>query len=54
MGYIDDFYEELSAGRKKREDYTYNNIIESFKDLSLEEKVNKLIEIYASDCAYGH
>ena len=38
---LDDFREAL-----------YNRIIEEFEELSLEERVNRLIEIYASEIAY--
>lgn len=38
MGYSDDFYEELSTGRKKWKDYTYNNIIKSFEGFHQKKK----------------
>ena len=53
MGAIDDFYDEVYARRNERNRKYYDSIIKSFEDLSLEEKVNKLIEIYAREQAYN-
>lgn len=54
MGMWDDAYKKLWDERRKSQVEKYNEIIEDFKSLSLEEKVNKLIEIYACESAYDH
>ena len=53
MGYIDDFYDEMYAREEAMKKATYNSIIREFEDLSLEEKVNRLIKIYARERAYN-
>lgn len=53
MGNFDDkFYEEMYTREYNRKDRKYNEIIQEFENLSLEEKVNKLIKIYATEIAY--
>ena len=48
----DDFYGRQYAAEKERKDNKYKSIIEEFENLSLEEKVSKLIERYAFNEAY--
>ena len=47
MGYLDDFYDEMYAREEAKKEAIYNSVIEEFENLSLEEKVDKLIRIYA-------
>lgn len=53
MSQLDDFYDEMYAKRNKQKKDSYNKIIKSFETLSLEEKVNRLIEIYATEQVYN-
>ena len=53
MGYLDDFYDEMYAREEAMKEATNNSIIREFENLSLEEKVNRLIKIYARKEAYN-
>lgn len=53
MSQLDIFYEEMYAKRLTRKDEHYCRIIKDFENLTLEEKVNKLIRIYATEQAYN-
>ena len=48
----DDFYGRQYAAEKERKDNKYKSIIAEFQGLTLEEKVNKLIERHAFEQAY--
>lgn len=50
--FYDDFYGKQYVAEKERKDNRYKSIIEEFDNLSLEERVNKLIECYAFNEAY--
>ena len=54
--FTDELYDEIYGKgykeEKERNDNKYNSIIAEFKNLSLEEKINKLIEHYAFEKAY--
>lgn len=53
MGNFDDkFYDEMYTRERNRKDKRYNEIIQEFENLSLEERVDKLIKIYATEIAY--
>ena len=52
MSQIDDFYDKMYVRERERKDEKYNQIIKEFESLSLEEKVDRLIEIYARERAY--
>ena len=52
MSYIDDYYDEVDRRKTEVQNERYNQIIKEFNYLSLEEKVNTLIRIYALKKAY--
>lgn len=52
MSQLDDFYSEMYAKERRQKDEKYNRIIKEFESLSLEERVSKLVEIYAKEMAY--
>lgn len=47
MSYVDDYYDEVYRKKEEAQAEKYNQIIKEFECLSLEEKVNTLIRIYA-------
>lgn len=47
MSYVDDYYDEVYRQKAEAQNEKYNQIIKEFECLSLEEKVNTLIRIYA-------
>ena len=51
---IDEYYGRIYAAKCKARDEKYNQIIQEFESLSLEEKVDKLIKIYASEIASAY
>lgn len=53
MSSLDDFYTEKYNREYEQKEKRYNQIIQEFEDMSLEEKVNELIEIYAREVVYG-
>lgn len=52
MGYRDDYYDNMFAREREKREKIYNNIIKEFEKLSLEEKVDMLIAIYAEKEAH--
>ncbi|MBP3648563.1 MAG: hypothetical protein J6K73_02150 [Clostridia bacterium] len=48
----DDFCYQQYATEKRQKDNKYKSILEEFENLTLEEKVDKLIECYAFETAY--
>ena len=54
MGYRDDYYDNMFAREREKREKIYNNIIKEFEKLSLEEKVDMLIAIYAEKEACGY
>lgn len=53
MGNFDDeIYNERYSNEKQKAQRHYEEIIKSFENMTLEEKVNKLIELYAFDEAF--
>lgn len=50
--WTDEFYGRQYAAEKERKDNKYKSILAEFENLSLEEKINKLIERYAFEQAY--
>ena len=53
MSAIDDYYDRMYESKRRQEDAVYNKIIKEFEDLTLEEKVDRLIKIYATKMAYN-
>lgn len=51
--YEDDYYYEKYEWGRKQKEAQVERIISEFDGLSLEEKVNKLIKIYAHELVYG-
>lgn len=51
MSAWDNYYDEMFEREHAIRESIYNSIIEEFNDLSLEEKVNELIKIYARERA---
>lgn len=53
MGYRDDYYDNMFARELEKREKIYNDIIKEFEKLSLEEKVDMLIAIYAEKEAHS-
>lgn len=51
MSALEDYYDNMFAIKYETQEAIYNNIIEEFEKLSLEEKVDRLIKIYARKSA---
>ena len=48
----EEYYGNMYASKRRQQDEIYNRIIADFEALTLEEKVDKLIKIYAAKRAY--
>lgn len=53
MSAWDDYYDDLWEKEHLLKEKNYNDIIKRFENLSLEEKVDLLIKIYARKEAYN-
>lgn len=51
MSAWDNYYDDMFERKYALQEAIYNSIIEEFENLSLEEKVDKLIKIYARERA---
>lgn len=52
MGYYDRYYENKEVEYRAYQEERCEKIIKRFENLSLEEKVDKLIDIYAREKVY--